>query len=779
MDKEKERQIREKINKALESVDKANPLPEKLSAAGISEMLKEKQAAGEVTALKLVSTEAKRRKIAKRIVASVAALAILVGTGGVLAKLYDNSRTYIDENWQTTPPLNEDFEGNPLPDNLKNPKSYQQLEKMFLNMRNDRNKVSIPGIAQGWGGLGEMENALDSDSMDLEAGFDDNAGSHGKTNVQVQGVDEADIIKNDGTYLYIKHTGYDMAQNEGERERQEPDITPAAPPTAEPTVDPEQGQTYPPYEGEGNIGYDVGIDDVGAGYPDYYYKGIPYYGIRIVKAYPATEMEEVAMIKITESGAGEGLDEFSLSNIYINEFYLKDNKLYVIVSENFHRNVGMYSEDKNITSVLIYDVSDKSSPKFEKSFSQDGSYLSSRIAEDRLVVMTNHQVMLYGNRVAMASSAVPGIYNDGAESKLAVDSILLIDGVQSTNYLVLSNINIADLDEAPVYKSILGGGSDSYCTSDTLYVSNVVYDYNRTFAEGDFEIAADIMIAPASSYTEVFSFDIRGGIAFKNSGKVPGNPLNQFAMDEYKGYFRIATTSINKNRDMVNNVFVMDKDFKIVGSVEDLAKGESIQSVRFMGDTAYVVTFFRTDPLFVIDMSRPEKPEVLGELKIPGFSQYLHPVGEGLILGVGVSGDDEGQTDGIKASLFDVSNPRNPLEIDKLEKPQSNIINTSHKAFFSVPNESLYGVVINSYGFNERVGYYDYESGLYTFKVVGKSLELHHLFVPQSEKNPYYSGGLDVTRGTYINDIVYFNNYDVLTAFSMETGEQIAVLKAY
>ncbi|MDR1631204.1 MAG: beta-propeller domain-containing protein [Oscillospiraceae bacterium] len=749
MDHDYEKQIADNVNKALMPLDEHNPLPGALSREAVAALLKEKSLSGEVAGMQKAKRKINRRRLTRRVVSAAAAFAVLVGSGAVLSRVYDNSKTYVDESWPQTPVPMQAAEEEQLPEHLKKPASYAELEKKFLSIRNAQS--SFFDYNGGlFGQKSVMEDAMtapaaaDTDRQETANGADTETTSsgnkHGETNVQVQGVDEADIIKNDGTYLYVAYTE---------------DI---------PVTTQDSGE------------YKTNDKAVSPGYsPEYgtYYGMKSYPRIKIVKAYPADSMETAATIKLDEAKITDSLKDYTSSGRYVNEFYLKDNRLYVLVTESYYKGSGDSYENKTLTTVIVYDVANKTAPQFVKAFSQDGSYLSSRITSGRLIVMTNHGVQLYGSREALANSCVPGVYEGGESKKIAVDSILMIEGAESSSYLVLSNINLANLDETPAYKSVLGGGKDSYCTSDTLYISNVVYDNSaQPFTRGVFEIAADIAFVSAKSYTEVFCFDVAGGIDFRGSGKVPGHPLNQFAMDEYNGYFRIATTDTGSDGKTVNNVFVMNREFEIVGSVEGLAKGESIQSVRFMGDTGYVVTFFRTDPLFVIDLKDPTAPKVLGELKIPGFSQYLHPVGDGLLVGVGVSGDENGQTDGVKVSLFDVKNPAEPKEIAKLEIARAYVSDISHKAFLTVADENLYGFPIAMYGYTANYQYFD-QNGLYTFKVENGTLAAHKFFTPQGQSQNAKAFG-SLCRGTYINDVVYFVNGLGITAFSMQTGEQIA-----
>jgi uncharacterized secreted protein with C-terminal beta-propeller domain len=175
------------------------------------------------------------------------------------------------------------------------------------------------------------------------------------------------------------------------------------------------------------------------------------------------------------------------------------------------------------------------------------------------------------------------------------------------------------------------------------------------------------------------------GLAVAADGSVPGSLLNQFSMDAYEGHLRVATTvggrgafgwqfGFGGNDNTVNDVYVLDGDLEQTGSVLDLGKGERVYSARFVGDEGYVVTFKQIDPFYVLDLSDPAAPMLSGELKIPGYSSYLHPITDDVILGIG---QEEGQ---VKLSLFDVSNPSTPTELAKynLDEYWSDVLNTHH-----------------------------------------------------------------------------------------------------
>ncbi|OHA14711.1 MAG: hypothetical protein A2909_00065 [Candidatus Tagabacteria bacterium RIFCSPLOWO2_01_FULL_39_11] len=163
------------------------------------------------------------------------------------------------------------------------------------------------------------------------------------------------------------------------------------------------------------------------------------------------------------------------------------------------------------------------------------------------------------------------------------------------------------------------------------------------------------------------------------NGTSPGYPLNQFSLDEYNDYLRIAVTVGERSLGPVksaNDVYVLDKDLKIVGAVKDMGLTERIYSARFIGNKGYLVTFRQKDPFYVLDLSDPQNPELKGELKIPGYSSYLEPISDNMILGVG---QEENQ---VKVSLFDVSSPENPVEKDKYDlKDYWSEVMTNHRAF--------------------------------------------------------------------------------------------------
>ena len=169
--------------------------------------------------------------------------------------------------------------------------------------------------------------------------------------------------------------------------------------------------------------------------------------------------------------------------------------------------------------------------------------------------------------------------------------------------------------------------------------------------------------------THIAKFSLQ--LEAKSINSIPGRLLNQFSLDEYEGYLRVATTAGDEN-----DLYVLDDKLDIVGKIQGFGLGERIYSVRFDGDVGFIVTFRETDPFFVLDLSNPENPKIAGELKIPGFSSYLHRIDEKTVLGIGREGLN------VKISLFDISDPKNPVEKDRyvLQEYWSEVL-TNHHAF--------------------------------------------------------------------------------------------------
>ncbi len=274
-----------------------------------------------------------------------------------------------------------------------------------------------------------------------------------------------------------------------------------------------------------------------------------------------------------------------------------------------------------------------------------------------------------------------------------------------------------------------------------------------------------------------------GALEYKTYGEVTGQVLNQFSMDERDGYFRIATTKNrtwsrfeNERQESYNNLYVLDSGLKVVGALENLAEGEKIYSVRFMQNRAYMVTFKQIDPLFVIDLTDPTNPKVLGELKIPGYSDYLHPYDDTTLIGLGKhTGESEWggvRIKGLKLSLFDVSDVSKPKEIDTYimgDAGSDSIALRDHKAFLFSLDKNLLSIPVS---IRESLGGRSYGkltfSGAAVFKVdkeTGFELKgkIDHSDGGRPADRDYWRGysyyDNTVKRSLYIDDVLYtFSN---------------------
>jgi inhibitor of cysteine peptidase len=276
-------------------------------------------------------------------------------------------------------------------------------------------------------------------------------------------------------------------------------------------------------------------------------------------------------------------------------------------------------------------------------------------------------------------------------------------------------------------------------------------------------------------------------VTYVATGKAKGHILNQFAMDEHDGYFRIATTIsgyVNNRDTSTNNVYVLDSALKATGALEDVAPGESIYAVRFMGKRAYMVTFLHVDPLFVIDLSQPAAPRILGKLKIPGYSDYLHPYDETHLIGIGKEVDASIDANlvhtenavyytaiqGVKLALFDVKDVANPIEVYKEvigDRGTESLAAQDHKAFLFDKEKGLLVIPVtlaelkpgqpkNMQGEYVFQGAYVYNLTLKNgFNLKGKVTHYDTTDAFQKSGQYFYGGQSDITRSLYINNVLY------------------------
>jgi inhibitor of cysteine peptidase len=469
-----------------------------------------------------------------------------------------------------------------------NEKKLQAIFHEAINRERQRMKQEVDR------GIAVEESATAQDKASGNEATAAAGNDFSETNVQVQGVDEADIVKTDGTYIY---QAFDRK-------------------------------------------------------------------LTITKAVPASAIEAVSTI--------------SYQNFEPFQLFVDGNKL-VVIGHSYHE-YDHEAESKMVLPIyqqskaVVYDLTDRSNPKEVKTVEIEGSYLTARKIGSTIYLINNHYPDYWIMEKEKGIDLRPR-YSDSAVSDesqyIDYEEIRYFPESKDANYSIIATFNIEEPEKEVTISTYLGSGNDIYMSKESLYISVAKYtdvpiSSNRAF---------DSVPALPPMNTEIFKFTVNElDVSFVASGNVSGRLLNQFSMDEYDGHFRIATTkgeTWNEQTPSSNNVYILDQNMSVVGSVEDLARGERIYSVRFMGEKAYVVTFKEVDPLFVLDVSNPKKPTVLGELKIPGFSNYLHPYDENHLIGFGqntklikgeVGTSPRVVTDGVKISLFDVTDPINPKE---------------------------------------------------------------------------------------------------------------------
>ncbi len=371
----------------------------------------------------------------------------------------------------------------------------------------------------------------------------------------------------------------------------------------------------------------------------------------------------------------------------------------------------------SLASVVFVDISDPSNPTVDRTLTMDGSVVSSRLVDGHLRIVLQatpvglawsypegsglraERAATERNRDIVRSSTIENwlpylVDSDGGEQVL-LDCADVYFPPEPSGLGTLSILDF-DLDAAtPAWDaaSVVASGSTVYANLEHTYIATSQWIDPIVFESGD---------TVDDHVTRIHRFDtpVDGDLAYVASGDVSGFLLNQFAMDEFEGRLRVASTSApwwRSEGDSQSRVTVLatEGDSLVVeGMVDGLGVTETIQAVRFMGPVGYVVTFRQTDPLYVIDLSDPAAPVAAGELKIPGFSAYLHPVADGRLLGVGQDADEEtGRQLGLQVSLFDVSDPSNPTRLDTFglanpdNAPEGGVfsaVENDHKAFTAV-----------------------------------------------------------------------------------------------
>lgn len=385
-----------------------------------------------------------------------------------------------------------------------------------------------------------------------------------------------------------------------------------------------------------------------------------------------------------------------------------------------------YNPGVTITVVATYDLTTISAPKQVAYTIIDGYYNAARLHDGNVYLISNYTADASQLKEFGVEKVLPHYWVRAGSSELEdydnrlSEAPLMADCNEISRYgdlgTTFTNVVTFPVDEPTKIsaKVLLGNAETIYMSERNLLLTSTRYQDDSALEPNICDTIETIFggciptpILPdygGPADTEVYRLSISGTeLNFIGSARVSGTVLDQFSLDEHSGYFRIATTgntSEGRWTTEVNNMYVLDENMQVVGKVEGLAPTEQIYAVRYMGERAYMVTYRQVDPFYVIDLSDPRSPEVLGELKIPGFSEYLHPYDENHIIGVGQEATTSGRVTGVKVALFDVTDPENPVEVAKADLGgvgSSTQVSYDHKAFLFDRERGLMVIPVSVY----------------------------------------------------------------------------------
>lgn len=565
----------------------------------------------------------------------------------------------------------------------KSASSYEEIyQKLFVETKQAQETQeawysSSSNIDEDYGIMKESAVADGTTSSMAKAVSEDNSSdSYSRTNVRTEGVDEGDLVKTDGTYIYtLTRSGRLM-------------ITKAE-------------------------------------------------GSKLEKA------GETSLESMTDT----------ISDMYV------DGNTVCVVAYGYDTDVSMEGEDTyavnstNYTKLYTYDVSDKTNIVLKGTIKQEGYYETSRKVGNYMYLFSTYYAQEENASKDHPELLVPKI--NGVPIQ-APDVFCPVEPQTDTTQLVISSVNLEEPDKVMASRSLIGAGGMYYVSQNNIYVCMSQYQTQ--------EITTQIA---RFSYAD-------GALELKAAGQINGTIHDSFCMDENNGYLRVVVTRYPNGwgGQESNGLYVLDENMKVSGKIEDLAFGESIQSARFLGDTGYFVTYKQVDPLFSVDLKDPENPKVIGELKVTGFSEYLHFYGENKLLGIGQETDpDTGELRGIKLSMFDISNPADVKEVDKIVLKDIDIYSPqdNYRSVMIDADENIIGFAMGSYDkvtYNLK-GYY----GVFGYSAEdGFTQELMQSLSKATGNSSDSYNVINKTRGIYIGDTFYLCQNQGIYAFDRSDG---------
>ena len=596
--------------------------------------------------------------------------------------------------------------------------------------------TSSSGIAKGTisSAQSSIKDGLTIDaarnSADAESTKSSSSNDYSTTNIQVENVDEADIIKNDGKYLYS------LSDN------------------------------------------DVIITN-------------------------SEDPENISVASKITVSQGTPVD-----------LMLYNNKLVIISDYYISANSYRYNNTNN-TIVDVYDIQDKTTPKRVKTYTLYEPYYTSRCINNKLYVISSGKLRKDDNN---KDDIATYYYEDNNKIDIKLKDIKYLKDIKTNNQTLISTLDLDNPTENINLQSYLIDISNAYVSQNNIYLLNQSYKYSNDYTplSAIFGFKGILGLSDYSSSssdsdtsTTIYKFNIldNGSIKYSAKAKETGKTINQFSLDEYNGNLRVALYNTNGSK-----VVVFNDNLEKIGQTSYLAKGENMYSSRFFGNKAYLVTYRTVDPLYVIDLSEPTTPKVLGELKIPGYSTYLHPYDENHIIGIGMETKEtvnrnsfgrvtftSSRIVGMKMALFDVTDPNNPTQISSTvigDSRTSSAILTNHKALLFSKEKELLAIPVNNYAedFEITNSSDSYSSIVNSYTSYGKQylsegylvyninlkdgITLKGKVVHEGTSSRYSSyNNTKLLRGAYIGNNLYTISEDMIKVNSLDNLKQLSELK--
>lgn len=479
----------------------------------------------------------------------------------------------------------------------------------------------------------------------------------------------------------------------------------------------------------------------------------------------------------------------------------------VVISTKGNQTQRYYYNNRMNTVVKIYNITSREKPMLTKSYEMYEPYYTSRCIDNVLYVISS------GNLRKEDDKIVVGYNEDNMEKEMSIDKIKYLKDVKTTKQTLISTVDLNNETADIKLDSYLMNISNAYVSENAIYLLNQKYNNDSKIPikllfgfKGVFGLEDYYeMDSESGYYTEIYKFDIKENVEYKAKTKVKGKTINQYSLDEKDNHLRIALYDNDGSR-----IAIFDEDLKQIGISDNVAKGEKMYSSRFIGDKVYFVTYKTIDPLFVMDLSNETKPKVLGKLKIPGYSTYLHPYDENHIIGIGMETKEiinrnsngkvistTAKVVGMKMALFDVSNVNSPVQISSVvigDSRTTSAILTNPKALLFSKEKSLIAIPVNNYSQDFEVtssnnyetminNYTKYSKpynaeGYFVYNInVQDGFKLKGVITHEKTNATYYYSNSKLLRGLYIDNNLYTVSETMIKVNELDSLKAVGELK--